>query len=65
MCQAFVGRVVKVNGDKITIDYKGNAMELNSKLVKVKEGDSVLFSADIAMEKIDEEEAELIRGDIK
>ncbi len=64
MCHAFVGRVVKVNGDKVLIDYKGKRMELASKLVKVKVGDNVTFSAGIALEKIDEEEAKMIRGEL-
>lgn len=65
MCQAPLGRVVKVNGENIVVKYKGKYRELNSKLVKVKEGDYVTFSLNIAIEKIDPEEAKMILGSMK
>lgn len=65
MCQASVGKVVKVGGDRITIECNGKRRELRSQLVSVKEGDNVLFSTDFAIEKIDEEEARIIRGEIE
>jgi len=65
MCQALVGKVVKAGVEKITVECNGKIRELRSKLVDVKEGDNVLFSTDIAIEKIDAEEAGIIRGEIK
>lgn len=65
MCQSPVGKVIKVGKESITVEYKGEGRELKSKLVKVKEGDYVLFSSDLAVDKIDEEEAKMILGDIK
>lgn len=65
MCQSPVGRVVKVNDGKIVVEYNGKHRELDSKLVKVREGDYVMFSLNIAIDKIDAEEAEMILGSMK
>ncbi len=65
MCQAPVGKVVSVDGDTITVDYKGKRRVLNSKLVKASIGDYVLFSVNIAIEKVDEQEAKVIMGQMK
>jgi hydrogenase maturation factor len=65
VCQALVGKVVKAGGEKITVECNGKTRELRSNLVNVKEGDNVLFSLDIAIEKIDEEEAKIIRGEME
>lgn len=54
-----------MGGDRITIECNGKRRELRSQLVSVKEGDNVLFSTDFAIEKIDEEEARIIRGEIE
>lgn len=65
MCQVPVGKVVRVGKKSITIDYKGERRELRSKLADVREGDYVQFSLDIAIDKIDPEEAALITGDME
>lgn len=65
MCQAPVGKVVSVDDGTITVDYRGKRRVLNSKLVKASVGEYVLFSVDIAIEKIDEEEAMVIMGQMK
>jgi len=65
MCQAPVGKVVKVDKKSIVVEYNGKKRELNSKLVNVKEGDYVLFSLNIAIEKVDKEEATMILGDVR
>ncbi len=62
MCQATVGRVVNVGKGTITIDYNGTKKELDAKLVKVEKGDYVLFSAGIAIEKVEKDEAIEIMG---
>jgi hydrogenase maturation factor len=62
MCQATMGKVVRVNKGSITVEHKGKILELDSKLVTVKKGDYVLFSADIAIEKVNREEAEAAMG---
>lgn len=60
MCQAPVGKVIGLDGKTITVAYKGKARKLNSRLTDVKVGDYVLFSLDIAIDKVDEEEAKMI-----
>ncbi len=65
MCQAPVGKVVTAESGKLTVKYKGKLFELNSKLPDVKAGDYVLFSLDIAIDKVDKEEAEAILGKMK
>jgi hydrogenase maturation factor len=64
MCQAPVGRVISVNNSRITVEYKGKKIDLNSKLVDLKEGDYVLFSNNIAIDRVDKEEAEMIIGEL-
>ncbi len=62
MCQAPVGKVVAVDKDRLVVEYRGKRRELRSKLANVSGGDYVLFSVDIAIEKIDPEEAQEILG---
>ncbi len=62
MCQATVGRVTSVGKGSITIEYNGEKKTLDAKLVKVEKGDYVLFSAGIAIEKMDKDEAEEMMG---
>jgi hydrogenase maturation factor len=62
MCQTPVGKVVGVGEKSITVECNGKLRELKSKLVDVKKGDYVEFSLDIAIDKIDEEEAKMILG---
>jgi hydrogenase maturation factor len=64
MCQAPVGRIIKINKDKITIECKGELKELKSKLTDVKRGDYVMFSTNIAIEKVEPEEAKVIMGEV-
>jgi hydrogenase maturation factor len=65
VCRAFVGKVVKIEKDKLTLDYNGQKTEVRSNLQDIKIGDNVMFSLDIAMEKVDEEEAKIIRGELE
>jgi hydrogenase maturation factor len=63
MCQGLVGKVTNMDKDGIIVEYKGKARKLRSKLTDVKIGDYVMFSLDIAIDKVDKEEAEMICGD--
>jgi hydrogenase maturation factor len=65
MCQAPVGKVVGVEDGKLVVEYKGKRRELRSRLPGVKEGDYVQFSLDIAVDKVDKEDAESIMGEMK
>lgn len=60
MCQAPVGRVIKSEQGRLVVEYKGKTRELRSRLPDVGVGDYVLFSVDIAIDKVDREEAEMI-----
>lgn len=62
MCQAPVGKVTNVDGGMLTVTYKKGTRNLRSKLADIKPGDYVIFSMDIAIDKIDEEEALQIIG---
>lgn len=63
MCQAPIGKVIKVSEGKLVVEYKTKTLELQSKLVNVKEGDYILFSSNIAIDTVDKEEAEVILDD--
>ncbi len=65
MCQAPVGKVISVDKDTITIEYNGKTRVLKSKLVHAKVGEYVQFSLDIAIDKMDEEEAKMILEGMK
>lgn len=65
MCQAPVGKVVSMNKGRITIEYNGKRRVLLSKFLDVKKGEYVLFSLDIAIDKVDKEEAEMILTGMK
>jgi hydrogenase maturation factor len=59
MCQASIGKVISAESGKLTVECKGKTLELRSKLPGVEAGDYVMFSLDIAIDKIDKEELSL------
>ena len=66
MCQAPVGKVVGIGNGTVTVEYNGRRRELKSKLLgHIKNGDYVLFSLDIAIDRVDKEEAEMIMRGMK
>jgi len=65
MCQAPVGKVVEAEDGRLTVQYNGKTRSLRSRLEGVQKGDYVTFSMDIAIDKIDKEEAAAILGDMK
>jgi hydrogenase maturation factor len=62
MCQVPAGRVVAVGEKRLTIEYNGKRRELRSILPGIKVGDYVSFSLDMAIDRIDEEEAKAAMG---
>jgi hydrogenase maturation factor len=62
MCQAPVGKVTKVGERVLVVEYNGRSRELRSMLPGIKVGDYVSFSLDIAIDRIDREEAEAVLG---
>ena len=66
MCQAPVGKVIRVEGNTATIKYNGQTRKIKCpKQLRLSVGDYVTFSLDIAIDKIDAEEAEMILGQMK
>ncbi len=56
MCVALPGTVVKVNGRTATVDFRGNTVEAEAGLVKIKPGDKVLVHAGCILQVLAEEE---------
>ncbi|MDE1865045.1 MAG: HypC/HybG/HupF family hydrogenase formation chaperone [Candidatus Micrarchaeota archaeon] len=65
MCQAPVGKVLEVRGDRLVVDVKGKRRELRSRLPGIGVGDYVSFSLDIAIDRIEKEEAEAVLEGMK
>lgn len=65
MCQAPVGKVIAINDNELVIEYNGKRRTLRSRLPDMKVGEYVQFSLDIAIDRMDEEEAKAILGEMK
>lgn len=57
MCIAVPGRVVSINGGRAKVDFSGNIVEADVRLVDVKPGEYVLIHAGCAIEVMKEEQA--------
>ena len=57
MCLTIVGKVTMAKGKKGTVEVEGIKREMDLSMVKVKKGDYVSCALNIAVEKIDSEEA--------
>ncbi len=55
MCQTIAAKIVSVNGKNAIADFSGQIKEINVELVDIKEGDTVICSGNIAIEKVDED----------
>jgi hydrogenase assembly chaperone HypC/HupF len=60
MCITTIGKIISVDGNKAVVQLKHSRREVRTDLVKVKKGDYVYVSANLAIEKIDKKEAEKI-----
>jgi hydrogenase expression/formation protein HypC len=58
MCIAVPGRVVSISGDRAKVDFSGNMIEADIRLVEVKPGDYVLVHAGCAIEVMKQAAAE-------
>ena len=56
MCVTQTARILSVNGRKAIADVNGEKVELNTELVDVKPGDTVICSLDTALEKVEDED---------
>jgi hydrogenase expression/formation protein HypC len=57
MCIAVPGRVVSIEGGRAKVDYSGNIVEADVRLVDAKPGDYVLVHAGCAIEIMKEDQA--------
>lgn len=58
MCIAIPGRVIEIIGGKGKVDFSGNVVDVNVKLIDAKVGDYVLVHAGCALEVLQKEKAE-------
>jgi hydrogenase expression/formation protein HypC len=58
MCIAVPGRVVSISGGRAKVDFSGNMIEADVRLVDVKPGDYVLVHAGCAIEVMKPADAE-------
>jgi len=58
MCLSVPGKIIKIKGDKATVDYQGEKREASLVLKKeARVGDFVIVSAKFVMEIVPEDEA--------
>jgi len=58
MCLAIPGKVIRIEGDMATVDYRGIIKDANISLLEdVKVGDYVLVHVGFAIQKVDEKQA--------
>jgi hydrogenase assembly chaperone HypC/HupF len=62
MCQAILGKIIQLKGKEAIVEIKGTKRKINTELVDVKKGDYVLCSLNIAIEKVEPEEAKQMIG---
>jgi len=58
MCIAVPGRIISQENGKARVDFNGNQIEVDTRLVNAKEGDYVLVHAGCAIEVINQEMAQ-------
>lgn len=61
MCVALPGKVLEVNGRKAIVDFRGNSVEAEAGLVKIKPGDSVLVHAGCILQVLPDSEYEVMK----
>ncbi len=60
VCITVVGKITEVKGKKGIAEVEGKKREMDLSLVKVKKGDYISCALNVAVEKLDAEEAEEI-----
>lgn len=58
MCVAYPGKVLAVEGKHAQVDFTGATVQVNVSMVTVEPGDYVLVHAGMAIQKVENEEAE-------
>ena len=62
MCQAIVGKIIKITGKIAEVNINGMVRKINIEFVNTRKGDYVICAGGVAVEKVDESEAEQIHG---
>ena len=62
MCLSIPGKVISVKENEIIVDYETEQRTSNLSLVDIQEGDYVIISNKIIINKIDKEKAEKMLG---
>ena len=60
MCVALPGKVIEVKGHTAVVDFNGNRVNAEAGLIKAAPGDRVLVHAGCIIQKIDENEADIM-----
>lgn len=58
MCVAYPGKIVTIEGKHAQVDFTGATVKVNISMVTVEPGDYVLVHAGMAIQKVEQEEAE-------
>jgi hydrogenase expression/formation protein HypC len=58
MCLAVPGKIVEIDGEDVTIDYRAEKRKAKAVGLDVKKGDYVIVSAGFVVTKVEKEEAE-------
>lgn len=65
MCLAIPGKIIKINNQLATVDFKGVQKEVNISLVDAKIGEYVMVHAGFAIEKMDDDYVAEMEGYLK
>ncbi len=60
MCVAIIGRICKLDNKTAVVDYHGNKVNVSTGLLNVNIGDHVLVHAGCAIQKVSEEEYDIM-----
>ncbi len=65
MCLAIPGKIIKINSQLATVEFRGVQKEINISIVDVKVGDYVMVHAGFAIEKMENENVKEIKKYLK
>lgn len=57
MCQAALGKIIEMDDKEAIVQMRDGRRKVNTDLLDVKEGDYILCSLNLAVEKVDPEDA--------
>ena len=62
MCVALPGKVIEINGRDAVVDFSGNQVTARAGLVDVKVGDYVLVHAGCVIQKVTQQDMEILEN---